>query len=94
MRIENQDMSRATPEIMPLKRAVVEITHEADFDDDQAIRKAVRAWHNRLAQGTVPRSIIRKVGRGLFLDISAFREWLDEQAQDRRPRRGRPRNKD
>ena len=66
-----------TPKRMPLKRAVCSVTGEADSNDDQGIRKAVRTWHNRIANGSVPRSIFVKIGRELFLKIDAFEQWVE-----------------
>jgi hypothetical protein len=79
--------------LMPLKRAVVELTQEAHSDDPEAIRRAVRSWHNRLSCGSVPRRLIAKVGRKLFLDLDAWEEWLDGRSQRAKPRgAGRPRS--
>jgi hypothetical protein len=79
--------------IMPLRKAVVLITNEASADDQQSIRKAIKSWHNRLNSGSIPRTIITKLGRELFLDLDAWEEWFEERAKiDCCPRRGRPRN--
>lgn len=64
--------------LMPLRRAVCSVTGEAAEGDDQGIRKAVRRWHNRLSNGSVPRSIFRKIGKELFLDLQAFETWLSK----------------
>jgi len=64
------------PKRIPLKRAVCIVTGEADPNDQQGIRKAVRKWHNRLQNGTVPRSIFVKIGRELFLDLALFEQWI------------------
>ena len=66
------------PRRMPLRRAVCLVTGEAELDDQQAIQKAVRAWHNRLANGSVPRSIFVKIGKHLFLDVERFERWVSE----------------
>jgi len=68
-------------QLMPLSRVVVEITHEAKPDDPLGTRRAIRSWHNRLSNGTIPRSVVKKLGRGLFLDLEAWGEWLDKRDQ-------------
>jgi len=72
-------MKQTNPEVrlIPLRRAVYSVTGEADENDDQAIRIAVRRWHNRLSNGSVLRSIFRKIGKDLFLDLSAFEDWIN-----------------
>jgi hypothetical protein len=78
--------------LMPLKRAVVEITHEAPPDDHHEIRKAVKSWHNRLSAGSIPRTVITKLGRELFLDLNEWEAWLEGRTKEgcgRGP--GRPR---
>ena len=81
--------------LMPLKRAVVEITNEAISNDGESIKRAIRSWHNRLAFGSIPRFLVTKLGRELFLDIEAFENWLDEKDnQNGHSRPGRPRTKD
>jgi len=69
---------------MPLKRAVCFMTGEADPNDQQGIQKAVRAWHNRLSNGSVPRSIFVKIGKSLFLDAERFENWLKKGGSDNR----------
>jgi hypothetical protein len=79
--------------LMPLKKAVVEITNEAVADDQQSIRKAVRCWHNRLFNGSVPRDVVTKLGRELFLDLDAWEHWLEIKKQPAlRQGPGRPRS--
>jgi hypothetical protein len=81
-------------EIMPLTRAVVVKTHEASPDDPQENRKAIKSWHNRLYNGSIPRSVVIKLGRGLYLDLQAWEEWLEKR--DHKPdssKPGRPRTK-
>ena len=81
--------------LMPLRRAVVEITNEATANDDTTIRKAIRSWHNRLATGSIPRSVVTKLGRELFLDLEAWGQWWDERSQESvTPKLGRPRTAD
>lgn len=78
---------------MPLKRAVVEITNEAVANDETGIRRAVKSWHNRLATGSIPRFVVAKLGRELFLDLEAWDKWWDERASTKQNRKiGRPRN--
>jgi hypothetical protein len=78
---------------MPLRRAVVEITQEAEPGNMQGIRRAIKSWHNRLAAGSIPRAVITKLGRELFLDLDAWENWLENGAkEDCLPRPGRPRS--
>jgi hypothetical protein len=78
---------------MPLKRVVVEITNEAHPDDDVQIKRAIKAWHNRLATGSIPRYVVTKLGRELFLDLEAWDQWWDERTQSTPARPvGRPRS--
>jgi hypothetical protein len=82
------------PEIMPLRRAVVQITHQADEHDQEAIRKAVRKWHNALANGTIPRSLVKKFGRELYLRLDNWEAWVceDEHKHNQPKGPGRPRS--
>ena len=81
-------------QLMPLKRVVVEITHQAIAGDEQGIRKAIRSWHNSLAGGTIPRKVIAKLGRELFLDLAAWEHWLKSKSQNADASGpGRPRSK-
>jgi len=66
-------------QLMPLKRVVVEITHQAFSGDQPGIRKAIKSWHNSLAGGTIPRDVVIKLGRELFLDLEAWETWLSER---------------
>ena len=70
-------------QLMPLRRAVVVITNEADHDDDSGIKKAVRSWHNRLAGGSIPRAVVVKLGRELFVDLDAWERWMEERKKQR-----------
>ncbi len=79
-------------ELMPLRRFVVAVTHEADLDDAIGIRRAVKSWHNRLNNGSIPRSLTVKVGRELFLDLDAWQDWITARGTEWGPTpRGRPR---
>jgi hypothetical protein len=79
--------------LMPLRRAVVQITNEATANDDVQIRKAIKSWHNRLATGSIPRYVVTKLGRELFLDLEAWDQWWEERSQSKPARPvGRPRN--
>ena len=79
---------------MPLKRVVVEVTHEAHAGKHQEIRKAVRSWHNRLFNGSIPRDVVVKLGRELFLNIDAWDAWLQKRSdQPEASGPGRPRAK-
>lgn len=79
--------------IMPLRRAVVEITNEADPGDSKGIRKAVKSWHNRLSAGSIPRKLVTKLGRELFLDLDVWEEWSEgKQKNSDEKARGRPRS--
>jgi hypothetical protein len=79
--------------LMPLRRVVTEITCEAAAGDDLEIRKVIKSWHNRLANGSIPRDIITKLGRELFLDLDAWEAWWNERnVEKNRKSLGRPRN--
>ncbi len=79
-------------ELMPLRRAVIVLTHEAEPGDEDGIRRAVKAWHNRIQNGSIPRSLLRKLGRGLFLDLENWQEMLSEKnGRQSNLGRGRPR---
>jgi hypothetical protein len=82
-------------ELMPLKRFVVSVTHEADSDDAAGIRRAIKSWHNRLNNGSIPRSLTVKVGRELFLDLDAWQNWISTSGERAgHVPRGRPRKRD
>ena len=79
--------------MMPLRRVVTQITYEAAEGDDVGIRRAIKSWHNRLANGYIPRNIVIKLGRELFLDLDAWESWWAERsAQKDKKCVGRPRN--
>jgi len=79
--------------LMPLRRVVVELTHEAPPEDLEKIRRAIKSWHNRLSNGSIPRTIIAKLGRELFLDLGAWEDWL--AAKERQHSKiGRPRTQE
>jgi len=79
--------------LMPLRRAVVLVTNEASADDQKGIKQAIRSWHNRLATGSIPRTVITKLGRELYLNLDAFEAWFEQRAKEgSRPRQGRPRS--
>jgi hypothetical protein len=78
--------------LMPLKRAVVEVTGEAMDDNPESIRKAIRAWHNRLNSGSIPRHLVAKVGRGLYLDLMEWDSWLSDRREKKARGPGRPRS--
>jgi hypothetical protein len=79
--------------LMPLRRVVVGITNEAVANDDISIRKAIKAWHNRLASGSIPRKVVKKLGRELFLDLDAWEElWKERSMETPSQPVGRPRN--
>jgi len=59
--------------LMPLRRVVVEVTNEADLNNPEGIGRAVKSWHNRLSNGSIPRRLIMKLGRQLFLNLDAWR---------------------
>ena len=79
--------------MMPLRRVVTQITYEAAEGDDVGIRRAIKSWHNRLANGSIPRHIVIKLGRELFLDLDAWEAWWAE-TDSKTDRRcvGRPRS--
>ena len=74
---KNHDNRSTGPVLMPLRMFVVKITGEADAGDDQSIKKAVRRYHNRLANGSIPRSVFRKIGKELFVIIPLFYELIN-----------------
>ena len=81
-------------EIMPLRKAVVQITHEATPEDSEAIHKALKAWHNRIFNGSIPKTLVIRLGRQLYLDLDAWEDWLmksKKKVDSRAP--GRPRSK-
>jgi len=82
-------------QLMPLRRVVIEVTHEAFPDDVESTRKAIRSWHNRLQNHSIPRTLVKKLGRELFLDLNAWQEWLaDSDTQMSSNKKiGRPRTK-
>jgi len=75
----NHSVKSADINLMPLKLAVCLITREAKEEDEQSIKKAVKSWHNKLANGSVPRFLFKKIGKQLFLDLKAFEEWLKQR---------------
>ena len=83
------DHNSYQPQLIPLHRFVVKITNEADPDDDEAVRKAVRRYHNKLANGSIPRDIFCKIGKELFVNLDKFRRWIAiNSARDRSSRDG------
>lgn len=62
--------------LIRLRRFVVEVVGEADPTNQQDIQRSIRRWHNRLANGSVPRSIFKKIGKDLFVDLDLFEVWL------------------
>ena len=70
------------PQLLPLSRFVVIITGEAAQDDQSGVKKAVRRYHNRLANGSIPRSIFRKIGKELFVHIEDFNDWVNSSAEE------------
>ena len=67
--------------LMPLRRVVVEVTNEVDCNDPEGNRRAIKGWHNRLNNGSIPRHIVTKLGRELFLDLEAWEKWMTEKDQ-------------
>jgi hypothetical protein len=79
--------------IMPLKKVVVYVTNQADANDQQSIKKAVRSWHNMLANGSLPRSLVIKLGKELYLDLEAWKSWIKSRNQHNNYKGpGRPRS--
>lgn len=79
-------------ELMPLRRAVIEITHEASPNNLEENRRAIRGWHNRLQNGTIPRELVFKLGRELFLDLKAWEAWISKKGDPQTHKNvGRPR---
>jgi hypothetical protein len=80
-------------QLMPLRRVVVEITHEAPPEDAARVRQAIKSWHNRLSNGSIPRSVITKLGRELYLNLDAWEKWLEERSHGTVSQpQGRPRS--
>jgi hypothetical protein len=78
--------------IIPLRRFITEVTNEAPPDDEEAIRKALKSWHNRLYNGSIPRSVIAKIGRSLYVIVPEWEAWQDgRRSEGSEVRRGRPR---
>ena len=82
-------------ELMPLKRVVTQLSHEADPDDQEKIRKAIRAWHNRLHNGSIPRNLVTRLGRELYVKLEAWETWITERDAQISPIKkvGRPRTR-
>jgi hypothetical protein len=81
-------------ELMPLTKVVVNITHQADSENPESIRKAVKTWHNGFANGTLPRCLVKKFGRELYLRLDVWEQWVSgtlEESENIRSR-GRPRS--
>jgi hypothetical protein len=78
--------------LMPLRRAVVLITHEASADDEKGIKRSIKSWHNKLSTGSIPREVITKLGRELYLDLEQWEAWLERRTEEASPRPGRPRS--
>jgi hypothetical protein len=78
--------------LYPLRRAVVFITNEASPDDQKGIKKAIKSWHNKLAIGSIPREVITKLGRELYLDLDQWEAWLESRTEEGSRRPGRPRS--
>ena len=92
LKAQPRDPMSIMTQLMPLSRVVVEITHEAKPDDPSGTRKAIRSWHNRLQNGTIPRSLVTRLGRGLFLKVGAWQEFCANRGHQVCPRKhGRPR---
>lgn len=70
-----------TTNLMPLRRVVCLITKEADEHDEQSIKKAIKGWHNKLANGSVPRRLFVKIGKQLFLNLNLFEQWIKKQGE-------------
>jgi hypothetical protein len=80
--------------LTPLKRFVVNNTGQAEPDDPVERRKAVKGWHNKLYQGSVPRTFIKKIGRELFVDLEAWEKFLaGNNSEPFKTGPGRPRTK-
>ena len=81
-------------ELMPLKKVVVNITHQADPKDPESIRRAIRKWHNSLASGTLPRCLVKKFGRELYLRLDIWDQWVSDNKEESKniKKIGRPRS--
>jgi hypothetical protein len=81
--------------IMPLKRVVIEITNQASENDPMSVKKAIKKWHNALSNGSIPRDLVKKFGRELYLRLDKWEAWISEDEQKHELKRmpGRPRSK-
>jgi len=80
--------------LIPLKRFVVKNTGQAGPNDPVERRKAIKGWHNKFYQGSVPRTFIKKIGKELFVDLEAWEKWLEgNNPESSNPGPGRPRTK-
>jgi hypothetical protein len=70
---------KADPILMPLRRFVVDVTGDASENSQQEIQQAIRRYHNRLANGSVPRSIFRKMGKELYVHLEEFKHWMSHE---------------
>ena len=74
----NQYPKTDEPMIISLKRFVVEIIGAANAGDQQGIQKAIRYVHNKLATGGLPRSFFVKFGKDLYVNVSKFKDWIEQ----------------
>ena len=81
-------------ELMPLKDFVVKVTHQAGKNEQEEIKKAVREIHNKLFNRSIPRRVVLKIGRNLFVDLQEWDKWVGERKSvDDYRGPGRPRNR-
>jgi hypothetical protein len=69
------------PMFLPLRRFVIKVTGDADEGNYEEIQKAIRRYHNRLANGTIPRSIFKKIGKELYVDLVGFKLWVNKDSK-------------
>ena len=61
-------------ELMPLRKVVVDITHEAAHSDPDSIQRAIKAWHNRLGAESLAWPLYTK-GRVSKLSLSSLLKY-------------------
>ena len=81
--------------VMPLRLFVTDKgSNEADPEDQEKIRKAIRSWHNRLHNGSIPRDLVTRLGRELYVNLAVWEKWVTEKDQmHHNSGPGRPRGK-
>ncbi len=71
--------AQQTDQIKPLDRFVSEDMGEADPKNPTEVREAIRRFHNKLANGSIPRTVIRKIGKHLYVHMGDWKSWIRSQ---------------